>query len=97
MLADSATELEAARLLIQRAAYLKDKGERTSMESAMAKLYASEVSMRVTNRALQVHGGLGYTIDCPVERYLRDAKLTEIGEGTSEIQRLIIARNLLRT
>ncbi len=97
MLADSATELDAARLLIQRAAYLKDQGGRTSLESAMAKLYASEVSMRVTNRALQIHGGLGYTVDCPVERYLRDAKLTEIGEGTSEIQRLIIARNLLRS
>jgi len=96
MIADCAMELDAARLLLQRACAFKDAGQRTSLESAMAKLYASEVSSRVTNKALQVHGGVGYTVDLPVERMLRDAKLTEIGEGTSEIQRLIIARQVLR-
>jgi len=88
--------VDAARLMLYRACSMKDRGERTSKESAMAKLYASEVSSRVTNKALQILGGVGYTIDLPVERMLRDAKLTEIGEGTSEIQRLIIARQLLR-
>lgn len=96
MIADSATEVEAARLLTYRAAYLKDLGHRTTKESSMAKLFASEVSSRVTNKAVQIHGGLGYTLDSPVERMLRDAKLTEIGEGTSEIQRLVIARQILK-
>ena len=94
-LADMATELDAARLLIQRAAWLKDRGLRVTKESAMAKLYASEAATRACNQALQIHGGYGYMQDYPVERYLRDAKICEIGEGTSEIQRLIIARQLL--
>jgi hypothetical protein len=94
-LADMATELDAARLLILRAAWLKDQGMRVSKESAMAKLYASEAATRACNAALQIHGGYGYMKDYPVERYLRDAKICEIGEGTSEIQRLIIARQLL--
>jgi butyryl-CoA dehydrogenase len=96
MLADMATEIEAARLLIYDAAAKKDRGERTTRESAMAKLFASEVAMRATDRAIQIHGGYGYTKDYPVERYFRDAKLTTIGEGTSEIQRLVIAREVLR-
>jgi alkylation response protein AidB-like acyl-CoA dehydrogenase len=95
-LADMATELDAARLLILRAAWLKDQGRCVTKESAMAKLYASEAATRACNQALQVHGGYGYMKDYPVERYLRDAKLCEIGEGTSEIQRLVIARQLLR-
>ena len=94
-LADMATELDAARLLILRAAWLKDQGMRVTKESAMAKLYASEAATRACNEALQIHGGYGYMKDYPVERYLRDAKICEIGEGTSEIQRLIIARQLL--
>jgi alkylation response protein AidB-like acyl-CoA dehydrogenase len=94
-LADMATELDAARLLILRAAWLKDQGLRVTKESAMAKLYASEVATRACNQALQIHGGYGYMKDYPIERYLRDAKICEIGEGTSEIQRLIIARQLL--
>ncbi|MGH8059150.1 MAG: acyl-CoA dehydrogenase family protein, partial [Candidatus Entotheonellia bacterium] len=94
-LADMATELDAARLLILRAAWMKDQGLRVTKESAMAKLYASEAASRACNQALQIHGGYGYMRDYPVERYLRDAKICEIGEGTSEIQRLIIARQLL--
>jgi alkylation response protein AidB-like acyl-CoA dehydrogenase len=94
-LADMATELDAARLLILRAAWLKDQGMRVTKESAMAKLYASEAATRACNQALQIHGGYGYMKDYPVERYLRDAKICEIGEGTSEIQRLIISRQLL--
>ncbi|MBL8600680.1 MAG: acyl-CoA dehydrogenase family protein [Myxococcales bacterium] len=95
MLADSKTELEAARLLTYRAAVAADKGQRYSLEASMAKLYASEAGSRAANRALQVHGGYGYTREFPVERHLRDAKLCEIGEGTSEVQRMIIARHLL--
>ena len=95
MIADMATELEAARALVYRAAWLKDQGRDYSVAAAQAKLYASEVSSRVTNAAIQVHGGYGYITEYKVERYLRDAKLTEIGEGTSEIQRLVIARKLL--
>jgi butyryl-CoA dehydrogenase len=94
-IADMATEIDAARLLVYRAAWLKDAGKPYSTEAAMAKLYASEVAARATNAAIQVHGGYGYVREYRVERYLRDAKLTEIGEGTSEIQRLVIARNLL--
>ena len=94
-LADMATELDAARLLVLRAAWMKDQGLRVTKESAMAKLFASEVATRACNQALQIHGGYGYMKDYPVERYLRDAKVCEIGEGTSEIQRLIIARQLL--
>jgi alkylation response protein AidB-like acyl-CoA dehydrogenase len=94
-IADMATEIEAARALVYRAAWLKDQGRDYGLAAAQAKLFASEVSSRATNAAIQVHGGYGYTADYPVERYLRDAKLTEIGEGTSEIQRLVIARRIL--
>ena len=95
MIADMATRIDAARLLTYRAAWLKDAGRPYTTEAAMAKLYASEVARDVTNDAIQVHGGYGYITEYKVERYLRDAKLTEIGEGTSQIQRLVIARNLL--
>jgi alkylation response protein AidB-like acyl-CoA dehydrogenase len=95
MLADMATEIEAARLLILRAAAGQDAGRRTPTQSAMAKLFASEVAMRATDKAIQIHGGYGYTREFPVERYFRDAKLCTIGEGTSEVQRMVIARNLL--
>lgn len=94
-LADSRVEIEASHLLIQSAAALKDSGARTTTESAMAKLHASETAVRVTNRAVQILGGYGYIRSYPVERYLRDAKLMTIGEGTSEIQRLLIARPIL--
>ena len=95
MLADSAVELDAARLLVQRAAWLKDQGRTVTTEAAMAKLYASEMAVRVTGRAVQIHGGYGYTKDYPVERAYRDARIATIGEGTSEIQRLVIARRIL--
>jgi alkylation response protein AidB-like acyl-CoA dehydrogenase len=95
MIADMATEIEAARALVWRAAWLKDQGRDYSLAAAQAKLFASEVSSRATNAAIQVHGGYGYVTDYPVERYLRDAKLTEIGEGTSQVQRLVIARRIL--
>jgi alkylation response protein AidB-like acyl-CoA dehydrogenase len=94
-LVDMATEIEAARLLTLRAAARKDRDLSTTKESAMAKLFASEVGMRACTQAIQIHGGYGYLRDFPVERYFRDVKLTEIGEGTSEIQRIIIARELL--
>jgi alkylation response protein AidB-like acyl-CoA dehydrogenase len=96
MLADMATELEAARLLVYRAARLKDAGRRFTREASMAKLFASEAAMRAALKAVQIHGGYGYTKAFPVERFLREAKLCEIGEGTSEVQRLIIARELLK-
>jgi alkylation response protein AidB-like acyl-CoA dehydrogenase len=96
MLADVATEVDAARLLVRRAAALCDAGAPFGTEASMAKLYASEAAMRATSRAIQVHGGYGYTKDFPVERYYRDAKLCEIGEGTSEVQRIVIARSVLR-
>jgi butyryl-CoA dehydrogenase len=95
-LADMATELDAARLLTLRAAGLKDKGGRYSMEASMAKLFASDVANRAAREAVQVFGGNGYVTDYPVERHFRDAKITEIYEGTSEIQRLVIANWLLR-
>jgi alkylation response protein AidB-like acyl-CoA dehydrogenase len=95
MIADMATEIEAARALIWKAAWLKDRGRDYTLAAAQGKLFASEVSSRVTNAAIQVHGGYGYVADYPVERYFRDAKLTEIGEGTSQIQRLVIARRIL--
>ena len=95
MLADMATQIEAARVLTYYAADLQDKGLPFIKESAMAKLFASEVSSFVTNKALQIHGGYGYTKDYPLERYLRDAKLTEIYEGTSEMMRMTIARALV--
>lgn len=94
-LADMATEIDAARLLVHRAAFLKDKGERVTKQSAMAKLYASEVAVRCAEEAVQILGGYGYIRDYPAERYYRDAKLMTIGEGTSEIQRMVIARQLL--
>jgi alkylation response protein AidB-like acyl-CoA dehydrogenase len=96
MLADTKVELEAAALLTYRAAALADRGERHSREAAMAKLYASEAASRACHRALQVHGGYGYTREFNVERHLRDAKICEIGEGTSEVQRTVIAKHLLR-
>jgi butyryl-CoA dehydrogenase len=96
MLADMATQIDAARLLAWRAAKMKDSKVRHSAESAMAKLYASEMATRVTHKAIQVHGGYGYSTEFPVERHYRDARITEIYEGTSEIQRIVIAANLLR-
>ncbi len=95
-LAQMATELEAAKLLTYRAAYLKNKGTRVSKESAMAKYYASEVAVSVANDAVQIFGGYGYSKDFPVEKYYRDAKLCTIGEGTSEIQKMVIARDILK-
>jgi alkylation response protein AidB-like acyl-CoA dehydrogenase len=95
MVADMATEIEAARQLVYRAAWLKDQGRDYGIAAAQAKLFASEVSSRATNNGIQIHGGYGYVTDYPVERFMRDAKLTEIGEGTSEIQRLVIARRIL--
>jgi alkylation response protein AidB-like acyl-CoA dehydrogenase len=96
MFADMATRIEASWVLICRAAALKDQGRPFAREAAMAKLFASETSMWATTKAVQIHGGYGYVTDFPVERYMRDAKLTEIGEGTSEVQRMIIAKSLLR-
>jgi alkylation response protein AidB-like acyl-CoA dehydrogenase len=96
MLADMATELDAARLLVYRAAKLKDSGTRFSREASMAKLFASEAATRAALKAVQIRGGYGYTRSFPVERYLREAKLCEIGEGTSEMQRLVIAREILK-
>lgn len=97
MFADMGTELEAAELMTFRAAALKDAGRPHVREAAMAKLFASEAAMRATIKAVQVFGGYGYTQEYPVERYMRDAKLCEIGEGTSEVQRIIIARELIRS
>jgi alkylation response protein AidB-like acyl-CoA dehydrogenase len=97
MLADMATEIDAAALLTYRAAWMKDQGSKTTKESSMAKLFASEVGVRTADRALQIFGGYGYVKDFPVEKFYRDVKLCTIGEGTSEIQRLVIARELLRT
>jgi alkylation response protein AidB-like acyl-CoA dehydrogenase len=96
MLADMLTDLEAARLLVWRAAWLQDEGKSTPMESAIAKYFAGRAAMRVCNAAVQIHGGYGYTREFPVERYLRDAKLAEIGEGTNEVQKMVIARELLK-
>jgi alkylation response protein AidB-like acyl-CoA dehydrogenase len=96
MLADMATEIDAARLLVLRAALLKDKGVRHSAESSMAKLYASEMASRVANKALQIFGGMGYSKELDAERHVRDARITEIYEGTSEIQRIVISANLLK-
>jgi len=94
-LADNATRIEAARLLTYRAAWLKDRGERMTFESAMAKLYASEIAVQAADDCVQIHGGYGFVKDYPAEKFFRDVKLTTIGEGTSEIQRLVIARHLL--
>jgi butyryl-CoA dehydrogenase len=95
MIADMATEIEAARLLTYRAAYLTDQGKRHTKEASMAKLFAASTAVEAARRALQIHGGYGYMTDLPLERYYRDAKITEIYEGTSEIQRLIISNELL--
>jgi alkylation response protein AidB-like acyl-CoA dehydrogenase len=94
-LADNATRIEAARLLTYRAAHLRDRGVRTTRESSMAKLYASEIAVRAADDGVQIHGGYGFVKDYPAEKYFRDVKLLTIGEGTSEIQRLVIARQLL--
>lgn len=94
-LADDATRIEAARLLTYRAAFVKDQGRAPTLESAMAKLYASEIAVRAADNCVQIHGGYGFVKDYPAEKYFRDVKLTTIGEGTSEIQRLVIARQLL--
>jgi len=95
MIADMGTEVEAARLLTLRAALLKDRGQPARVAASMAKVFASEVAMKAATKALQIHGGAGYITEFPIERMFRDAKLTEIGEGTSEIQRMVIARELL--
>ncbi len=95
-LADMATELDAARLLVHRAAYLAATGQSFTKEASMGKLFASEAAMRATDQAIQIHGGYGYTAEFPVERHYRDAKLCTIGEGTSEIQRLVISRAILK-
>ena len=96
-LADMATAIDASRLLTHRAAHMKDKGDRVTKESAMAKLFSSEAAVRVCDEALQIHGGYGFIKDYPVEKFYRDVKLCTIGEGTSEIQRLVIARQLLKS
>ena len=95
-LADMATEIEAAELLLRKAAYLKDTKQNLTKLGAMAKMYASEVSVKVSNEAVQIHGGYGYTKDFPVEKFYRDSKLTTIGEGTTEIQKLVISRQILK-
>ena len=94
-LVDNATRIDAARLLTYRAAAMKDEGRRTTLEAAMAKLYSSEIAVRAAEDGVQIHGGYGFVKDYPAEKYFRDVKLTTIGEGTSEIQRLVIARHLL--
>ena len=96
-LADMATSIDAARLLTYRSAYMKDQGQRVTKESSMAKLFSSEIAVRVCDDALQIHGGYGFMKDYPVEKFYRDVKLCTIGEGTSEIQRLVIARQLLKS
>jgi alkylation response protein AidB-like acyl-CoA dehydrogenase len=97
MLADMATKIDAAALLIYRAAWMKDNGQNVTKESAMAKLFASEIGVEVADKALQIFGGYGYVKDYPVEKFYRDMKLCTIGEGTSEIQRIVIAREILKT
>ncbi len=96
MIADMATRVEASRLLVWQAAVMKDKNMKFGKQSAMAKLHSAETAMWVTTKAIQIHGGYGYTTDYPVERYFRDAKITEIYEGTSEVQRIVIAREILK-
>ena len=95
-LADMATQIEAARLLTLQAAFLKDAGKKVTKQSAMAKVFASETAVKVAEESIQIHGGYGYTKDYPAEKYWRDSKLCTIGEGTSEIQRLVIAKSLLK-
>ena len=94
-LVDDAIRIQASRLMTYRAAAMKDAGRRTTLQSAMAKLYSSEIAVKVSDDAVQIHGGYGFVKDYPAEKYFRDVKLTTIGEGTSEIQRLVIARQLL--
>ena len=94
MIADMATEVEAARLLVYHAAFLEDQNMQFTKEAAMAKLFASEIAMRATVKAMQIHGGYGYMKDRPLERFFRDVKLCQIGEGTSEVQRIVIAKRL---
>ncbi|MFQ5561801.1 MAG: acyl-CoA dehydrogenase family protein, partial [Nitrospinota bacterium] len=96
-IANMATDLEASRLLYLRAASMKDKGLIFSQQASMAKLFASETAVRCTGQALQIHGGYGYIDDYPVERFLRDSRILTIGEGTSEVQRLVIAKGVLAT
>jgi len=96
-LVDMAVDLDAARLLNYRAAWMMDRGMRVTRESSMAKLFASEAAVRIANEAVQIHGGYGFIKDYPVEKFYRDVKLCTIGEGTSEIQRLVIARQLLKS
>jgi len=96
MVADMDVQIEAARLLVYKAAYKKDMGQPYSVEAARAKLYASEVAMDVTTKAVQLFGGYGYTKEYPVERMMRDAKITEIYEGTSQVQRMVIAGSILK-
>jgi alkylation response protein AidB-like acyl-CoA dehydrogenase len=91
-----ATEIESARLLMHRAAWMKDQGMQTTAQSSMAKLYSGEVAVRVANECVQIHGGYGYIKEYPAEKFYRDVKLCTIGEGTSEIQRLVIAREILK-
>ncbi|MBM1107982.1 acyl-CoA dehydrogenase family protein [Aurantibacter crassamenti] len=95
-LADMATEIEAAELLLHKAAFMKNKGEKVTKIGAMAKMYASELCVRAANEAVQIHGGYGFTKDFPVEKFYRDAKLCTIGEGTTEIQKIVIAKNILK-
>jgi alkylation response protein AidB-like acyl-CoA dehydrogenase len=95
-LADMATEIDAARLLTMRSAWMKDNHMKTTLESSMAKLYTSEVAVRAANEAVQIHGGYGFIKDYPAEKFYRDVKLCTIGEGTSEIQRMVIARQILK-
>jgi alkylation response protein AidB-like acyl-CoA dehydrogenase len=94
-IAEMATQVDASRLLIWRAAFLRDSGQEHTVESSMAKLFAGEAAVQIALEALQIHGGYGYIKEYPVERYLRDSKLGTIGEGTSEVQKLVIARGLL--
>ena len=96
MLREMQTEIDAARLLIYQASLLQDRGEKFTREAAEAKLFASEMSMRATVKCVQIFGGYGYVTDYPAERYMRDAKITEIYEGTSEVQRIVIANNVLK-
>ena len=96
MIADMAVDIDAARLLIYRAASLKDRKKNYEKAAAMAKLFASEMATRVTHKALQIHGGYGYITEFPLERYYRDARITEIYEGTSEVMRLVIASNVYK-
>jgi alkylation response protein AidB-like acyl-CoA dehydrogenase len=95
-LADMATQIDAARLLVMRAAAHKDEGKTVTKESAMAKLYASEVAVKVSEESVQIHGGYGFTKDYPAEKYWRDSKLCTIGEGTSEVQRMVISREIFK-